>query len=81
MKTSPVGAEIFYVNRQTDITKLSSHNFGNTSKKKVKSKSGQQEFEYSPSKALGYTRLLGMNYCYLRITKEVYLKAMTWNLF
>jgi len=34
MKTSPVGAEIFYVNRQTGITKLSSHNFGNTPKKK-----------------------------------------------
>jgi hypothetical protein len=62
--------------RQTDTTKLASHNFTNTSKK-VKPKSGQQEFEYSPSKALGYARLLGINYCYLRITKEVYLKAMT----
>jgi len=33
MKTSPVGAEIFYVDRQIDTTKLASHNFANTTVK------------------------------------------------
>jgi hypothetical protein len=79
MKIGQVGAENFNVYQEAHTRKLASHNFANTPKnrkRKVRTAGNWQQSLYSIR--LRWPALYKLR---LRMTKEVYVEAITWNSF